>query len=461
MSENNSSLLYLTPPLLLQTRSAYLSNRMAIRSKRRLLLYFIMGGLISFTILINFEKIMETNRILHTIENWDQLNEEAQKEVERLHFIYEVESRGHDHDETDEEHDHENMVEDEKGRLIQSDDSDSKSSSSNQKDENSSQNNNSPIDQNQPKFGFFKQPAAGDGSTKAELERLYNYLMDVNDKKNPETEAPYCKKFDYIGTDKKYFVDFSYPICMDEEIWMAETDTGAEVVYDDNDNVVQDSITTGASCIVYSFGNDNNWNFEESLVQDNDCGVFAFDPNLYDLEDGEKSTGILFKKYGIGDTNSESVLQRGKRDYLFKEKLGEEGLEAARKKPMRTIWGIMQELEHTNRVIDIVKIDREGPRLAYETTALKNLLEDGTYRCIKQIVVELHLFGPVKYVDHIRTTYSVLKGLEEVGMILWRVQPSKSKSKLDDVQDLLALENDKSTFMFSASFINQKPMVCS
>ena len=46
---------------------------------------------------------------------------------------------------------------------------------------------------------------------------------------------------------------------------------------------------------------------------------------------------------------------------------------------MRTLWGIMRELEHTDRILDVVKIDREGPRKAYEPPVLRNLLEDGTY----------------------------------------------------------------------------------
>ena len=59
---------------------------------------------------------------------------------------------------------------------------------------------------------------------------------------------------------------------------------------------------------------------------------------------------------------------------------------------MRTLWGLMRELGnltsfnrlklflgHTDRIIDVVKIDREGPRKAYEPAVLRNLLEDGTY----------------------------------------------------------------------------------
>ena len=93
---------------------------------------------------------------------------------------------------------------------------------------------------------------------------------------------------------------------------------------------------------------------------------------------------------------------------------------------MRTLWGIMRELEHTDRIIDVVKIDREGPRKAYEPAVIRNLLEDGTYRylqlngpcqfwnnklsCIRQLVFELHFFGPMTDPDEIRSLFSMLKG---------------------------------------------------
>ena len=405
---------------------------------------------------------MFPNRILWTIENWEELTEEARGEVDRLHFVYEVAKHNHDHDELDPDHSHEGL--DDEGRLIGGNVEMARLVDDNSLnlDQDSISSVNSK-QKEQVKLGFNKQPQAGDGGLKAELQRLFNYLNSANDNKNSETNENFCKKFEYVGTDKKYFVDFSYPICFDDEVWMNEdTEQGSEVVYDseESDQVDESKINSQFGCLVYSFGNDNNWNFEETMASEYECGVFAFDPNLYDLEDGEKSPGVNFKKIGLGDVNSDSVLQRGKRDYLFKDKLGEEGLEAARKKPMRTFWGIMQELEHTNRIIDIVKIDREGPRLAYETTALKNLLEDGTYRCIKQLTFELHFFGPVKFPDHIRTTYSVLKGLENVGFELWRVQGSKSKSKLETIDDFVTLDKEKNTFMYTVSFINPKPSLC-
>ena len=59
---------------------------------------------------------------------------------------------------------------------------------------------------------------------------------------------------------------------------------------------------------------------------------------------------------------------------------GDGKLDELRAQPMRTLWGVMRELGHTDKILDVVKIDREGPRKAYEPAVIKNLLEDGTYR---------------------------------------------------------------------------------
>ena len=73
------------------------------------------------------------------------------------------------------------------------------------------------------------------------------------------------------------------------------------------------------------------------------------------------------------------MVQPGKRDYKFRNQYGDAKLEKLRAQPMRTLWGVMRQLEHTDKILDVVKIDREGPRKAYEPPVIRNLLEDGTY----------------------------------------------------------------------------------
>ena len=39
---------------------------------------------------------------------------------------------------------------------------------------------------------------------------------------------------------------------------------------------------------MYSFGIDNNWKFTDAMRDDFKCEVHAFDPNLYEEEEGER-----------------------------------------------------------------------------------------------------------------------------------------------------------------------------
>ena len=109
----------------------------------------------------------------------------------------------------------------------------------------------------------------------------------------------------------------------------------------------------------------------------------------------KRPNGVQFHKIGVGAKNGDGIvqvffiflplrnykkIQAGKRDYQYRQKYSDSKLDLLRTQPMRTLWGLMRELGHTDRIIDIVKIDREGPRKAYEPAVIRNLLEDGTYR---------------------------------------------------------------------------------
>ena len=181
---------------------------------------------------------------------------------------------------------------------------------------------------------------------------------------------------------------------------------------------------------------------------------------MYEEEEGERPNGVQFHKIGIGAKNGDGIVQAGKRDYQYRQKYSDSKLDLLRTQPMRTLWGLMRELGHTDRIIDIVRIDREGPRKAYEPAVIRNLLEDGTYACIRQLVFELHLFGPINKPDEIRDLFSMLKGLENVGLKLFKSQQSKTKTKLESVDDFLTLNSDKSTFMYVLSWLNPNPTIC-
>ena len=42
---------------------------------------------------------------------------------------------------------------------------------------------------------------------------------------------------------------------------------------------------------------------------DQKCEVHAFDPNMYEEEEGERENGVKFHKVGIGSRSADGVLQ--------------------------------------------------------------------------------------------------------------------------------------------------------
>lgn len=426
-------------------------------------MYFLITAVVLATSVVNLKKIYETHEMLYRLEHWDELDDSEKEAMETLKFIEKAHDLLHQHDHLGlgdgEEHEHD----------------DHDSPEGDESPAESPEPGNYELDENQeeiakieieggeeggfmaiaadpdgaqeafknevgdsngegPALGFDLEALAGSGTVTDELRRIYNYMSQVNHQyRCPQDQIK------FIGTDKKYFMDFSYPICFErEKFWKPSADHG---------------------CLVYSFGVDNKWSFTDGMI-DQKCEVHAFDPNMYEEEEGERDNGVKFHKVGIGSRSADGVLQPGKRDYEFRKKFPESKLDLMRTQPMRTLWGIMRELEHTDRIIDVVKIDREGPRKAYEPAVIRNLLEDGTYSCIRQLVFELHFFGPMTDPDEIRSLFSMLKGLENVGLKLFRSQQSKTKTKLESVDDFLTLQNEKNTFMYVLSWLNPNPTIC-
>jgi len=48
--------------------------------------------------------------------------------------------------------------------------------------------------------------------------------------------------------------------------------------------------------------------FTDGMI-DQKCEVHAFDPNMYEEEEGERENGVKFHKVGIGSRSADGVLQ--------------------------------------------------------------------------------------------------------------------------------------------------------
>lgn len=279
----------------------------------------------------------------------------------------------------------------------------------------------------QIKEAMVLQPQAGFGSPQEEVDRLYDYMKQ---------QIP-CDDLHYIGTvdNKGKYEDGAYAGCLSPGFWPEK----------------------GEPCLGYSFGIDYEWKFDEGL-EALGCQIHSFDPGMYDEpEHAKHSENILFHRWGIGEIDSDALYQRAMRDYAYRKKYGDAKLEELRKWKVRTLSSIIRELGHNGRIIDAVKIDIEGPRIGYEDKAIRNIIETGAYKCVRQLTLELHVFGPVKNGEYVRMQYSIMKALEDKGFKLFDVKESFGRD-MEDIRQKITTE--KTQLLWCLGWVNPNPEPC-
>ena len=143
-------------------------------------------------------------------------------------------------------------------------------------------------------------------------------------------------------------------------------------------------------CVVYSFGIDNEWSFDEAMEQYG-CSVFAFDPSM-NKRDHEHSAKIRFFNMGLLQRDEDSGFNRWK---------------------FRTLSSIHRMLQpvHGDVDIDYLKIDIEGA----EWDVLGDVMASGMLARVRQLGVEIHL-SPANY-SVIARRARILQSLEKQGMV--------------------------------------------
>ena len=274
------------------------------------------------------------------------------------------------------------------------------------------------------------------GSVDDEINRLVNYIQ------NSKSNKIKCNNVKYVGSAGNStgpFRDGAYHICYEEPFWP-------------NQNKRK------FPCLGYSFGIDYEWSFDDGLSRDFGCEVHSFDPGMYDEPlHFTRHQSIYFHRMGIDSENSDSKYHRAMRDYSYRKKYGDEKLEELRNWHVRTLKQFMLELDHKNRFIDIVKIDIEGPRQGYEIEVIRNMLQTGAFRCVRQLSFELHLFGPIYDPIYVRSTYGVLKALEDNGFKMFGLNPSFNV----DIEDRMGrIAHEKTELLWCLGFVNMRPEKC-
>lgn len=122
------------------------------------------------------------------------------------------------------------------------------------------------------------------------------------------------------------------------------------------------------ACLVYSFGINDEWNFEDGVNKTYGCEIHSFDPRPNFAKSSPMEhlnvPNMIYHNMGVWGWNFNT----------------EGGWE------LRDLLTIVTTLNHQNRIIDVVKLDIEGA----EWQVLRHLVDSGLFRIIKQITMEMH-----------------------------------------------------------------------
>ncbi|KAK0048816.1 methyltransferase-like protein 24 [Biomphalaria pfeifferi] len=141
-------------------------------------------------------------------------------------------------------------------------------------------------------------------------------------------------------------------------------------------------------CIVYSFGINYDFSFDDDAAKLYGCHVFSFDPSMSKEQDQyDRSPKVHFYKLGLdGRTYVNDI-----------------------KWPLFTFQDIRAKLNHQNSSLDVVKIDIEHS----EWPALPQIAASGQLADVKQLLLEYHINQQSR--DYILPRLKALQEVERAG----------------------------------------------
>ncbi|XP_046555811.1 probable methyltransferase-like protein 24 [Haliotis rubra] len=138
-------------------------------------------------------------------------------------------------------------------------------------------------------------------------------------------------------------------------------------------------------CIVYSFGINNDFSFDDDTAKNYECDVFSFDPSM-SRASYKRSRHVQFLKMGIKGTDT----RHG-------------GWE------LHTLKTFKKMLNHTGKVIDVLKADVERS----EWTSLPEMTSSGELMHVKQLLIEYH--GDWRNRHQCINNLKILKDVHDIG----------------------------------------------
>jgi hypothetical protein len=140
-------------------------------------------------------------------------------------------------------------------------------------------------------------------------------------------------------------------------------------------------------CLIYSFGINNDFSFDDAASIKLGCTIRAFDPSMKS-KDHRRGPNIWFYQVGIGD----------------KDETNSAGWK------LRTLDSLIRDYDDTAKIIDYLKMDVEGS----EWDSVANMCSTGVLDRVKQFGLEIHVGAKTFY-----KYYLILKQLEERGFRRW------------------------------------------
>ncbi|PVD23467.1 hypothetical protein C0Q70_16739 [Pomacea canaliculata] len=152
-------------------------------------------------------------------------------------------------------------------------------------------------------------------------------------------------------------------------------------------------------CLVYSFGINRDFSFDDAVSAKYGCEVHSFDPSMLQ-NDHKHSDRVFFHNLGISD-----------RDFVNDKAW-----------TMKTLTSIKKQLNHTK--INILKMDIELD----EFKALPNIIASDELKDVDQLLFEIHYNSAdeqAKIIDFMARGLELLRDLRNLGFYVFHSHPNQ------------------------------------
>jgi len=150
----------------------------------------------------------------------------------------------------------------------------------------------------------------------------------------------------------------------------------------------------GSPCLIYSFGINNDFSFDDAASSTFNCTIRAFDPSMK-VKDHRRGSNIYFYNIGLDGKN-----------YVNKQGWN-----------MMTFSSILEKFGESNKTIDYLKFDIE----LSEWPAIDSMIATGALSRVRQMAIEIHPPAWKWTSDSFYSSFQKLKLLEDAGMRRWYV----------------------------------------